>query len=205
MPTLVTQTLIGSWSRVFTVDENYVDDAFAEFIRKLRREPEEQNEAMLEGIAFENAVYRLAKGGTFDTTLSKWESGIRAVATRIKGAQTQVSINRRCVINGHELVVHGKLDALKAGEIHDVKKVQKSFGSVELAGKYFDSVQHPTYFFLEPNAHLFEYDVSDGTDLYTEIYSRRETRSFERIAAEFLNWLEINGYMQLYLERWQAL
>ena len=64
------------------------------------------------------------------------------------------------------------LDALKAGTIYDVKYLNKSMGSAELAWKYLESAQHPAYFYIVPEAHEFKYLVSDGKDLYIEQYPR---------------------------------
>ncbi len=100
--------------------------------------------------------------------------------------------------------MYGILDALKAGTIYDVKFSNKSFDSAELAGKYFDSPQHPAYLYLLPEAREFTYLVSDGEDLYTETYTRKNSQSLPEIVEEFLMSIDAMGLMPVYLEKWQA-
>ena len=123
---------------------------------------------------------------------SKWENGIKRVATVIKGAQTQVKAYNELTVAGTDLLVYGVLDALKAGTIFDVKFINKSFGSAELAGKYLDCSQHPAYFYIVPEAQKFVYLVSDGEDLYTETYTPHNSRPFAEIAKEFLDLAFVN-------------
>lgn len=59
---LITQSLLSSWAYIFNAYEGYEEDAMESFLSTLRREPSEPTEAMLDGIDFENAVYRLASG-----------------------------------------------------------------------------------------------------------------------------------------------
>ena len=88
---LMTQTLLSSWGYMFNCYEDGVEEAYADFIRTLNRERGEQTEAMLNGIAFENEVYKAALGVNRQPH-PKWEQGIQAVATIIKGAPVQVKV-----------------------------------------------------------------------------------------------------------------
>ena len=200
---LITQTLLGAW--LYSLGNEY-DGAYNDFLRTLRREPGEQTEAMIEGIEFEDHVYDLATGYIKHLPFehSRWEKGAKLIADRIRGAQIQVSVYRTIEVEGVKFLLHGKLDALRAGTIYDVKKLSKSFGSAELAGKYLNSPQHPAYFYLVPEATTFEYDVSDGEDLYTEIYTRENTRFIGDIIKEFKQYLELSGLWELYTEKWRA-
>ena len=200
---LITQSLISSWSYMYDCFEGCEEDAYNDFLRTLRREPCEQTEAMLNGIAFENEVYKEAQGKP-RTPHEKWEKGIKAVAAVLKDAPVQIPMSRVLDIGGYDLLVYGVLDALKAGVIYDVKFISKSFGSAELAGKYLNSPQHPAYLYMLPAAREFTYLVSDGEDLYTETYTRAETRPFEEIALEFLRSLEEMNLIDLYKEKWQT-
>ena len=101
-------------------------------------------------------------------------------------------------------LVYGVLDALQAGIISDVKFKNKSFGSLDLAGEYFDSPQHPFYFFMVPEARLFRYLVSDGTDLYIEQYTPDETPDAGELIAEFVDFLNVSGHMETYKKYWAA-
>ncbi len=132
---LITQSLLSAWSYAHTCYESCADDAYNEFLNALNRIPKETNEDMQNGIDFENEVYKEAAGMP-RTPHPDWENGIKAVATRIKGAQTQVRVQRELTVGDKTLLVYGVLDALSAGVIYDVKFSNKSFNSAELAGKY---------------------------------------------------------------------
>lgn len=224
MSYLITQTLIGSWNYLHSCREECQESAYNDFLNTLNRVREEPTKEIQNGIDFENLVYSIANG-TFQprkvptgetaramgdtiiiekTDYPKWFEGAKAVATAIKGASLQVKAQREVTIGSIDLLVYGILDALRAGTIFDVKFSNKGFGSVELAGKYLDSPQHPTYLFLVPEARDFKYLVSDGVDLYTEHYTRENSRPFEEIAMEFLNSLEAMNLLELYKEKWKS-
>lgn len=200
---LITQSLISSWEYIFKCFDGYEDDALADFIRTLSREESEPTDAMLDGIAFENEVYKAASGARRNTN-GQWESGIQKVASYIKGAQFQVRVSRELTIGGMTFLCYGVLDCLQAGVISDVKYKVKSFGSLDLAGSYFDSPQHPMYFYLVPEAYEFRYLVSDGQDVYTEIYHPDECRNIAEIISEFIQSITDMGLLPLYKEKWVA-
>lgn len=198
---LITKTLIESWNYLHSCYEGCEEDAMADFLKTLNREPVEDNEAMANGREFENEVYKEASG-IARIPHPKWENGIKRVATVINGAQTQVKAYNELTVAGTDLLVYGVLDALKAGTIYDVKFINKSFGSAELAGKYLDCSQHPAYFYIVPEAQKFVYLVSDGEDLYTETYTPHNTRPFAEIAKEFIESLEAMNLLETYKEKW---
>lgn len=201
---LITQTLLSAWLYSYTCREESAEEAYADFLSTLRREPHETTPEMQNGIDFENGVYALMKGEPLPSHCSKWEKGATAVATRLKGGQIQVKASRPICVDGEWFLVYGICDVLHAGVIHDVKFSNKSFGSAELAGKYFEKPQHPAYFYLFPEAYMFEYDVSDGTDLYTETYMRDKTPHIETIIREFVSSLNALGLMDTYRQYWQT-
>ena len=198
---LITQTLLSSWAYVFNCRDECVEDAMADFLRTLNREKTEATEAMLDGIAFENEVYKAASG-IARRPHEKWERGIQAIATTLRGAQTQVKAQRDMDAHGTIFLVYGILDGLRAGVIFDVKKKSKSFGSLDLAGDYLDSAQHPAYFYIVPEAYEFRYLVSDGQDLYVETYHPEECRPFPDIVDDFITSIESMGLLPLYKEKW---
>lgn len=200
---LITQSLVSSWSYLFSCREECQDDALAEFNETLYRVPKMTTQEMQNGLDFEDEVYKVVRGDP-RTPHPKWENGINAVATRISGAKLQVKAYREFSVGGIDLLLYGVFDALRAGTIYDVKFSNKGFGSAELAGKYLDSPQHPAYLYLEPDAREFTYLVSDGEDLYTETYTRKNTRSFEEIAAAFLTSIEAMGLMHVYKSKWET-
>lgn len=206
MKTLITKSLIDSWHYYLNCEEDDEGRAEKEWMQTLRREEKPPNEKAQKGIYFEEEVYR-ACNGVKRNPHKQWESGIQGVADVIKGARLQYTAKRDLTLpNGRELLVYGRLDALKAGVIYDVKFSTKSFGSVAMQGKYFSNPQHPAYMFIIPEAYAFTYVISDGRDVYTETYTRKQTRPFEEVAIEFFNWLEsYPDMMAIYNEKWEAM
>ena len=133
----------------------------------------------------------------------KWYRAAYELAQIVKGAQFQVRIRKPITVNGMEFELVGVLDALREGTIFDFKFKNKSFGSLDLAGDYLDSAQHPFYFYLVPEARKFLYMVSDGNDIYIEQYFPEESRSAEEIIAEFISFLESSNLMDEYKAHWQ--
>lgn len=207
MQYLITQSLLSAWNYIYKCAPGYEEDALSSFLCALRKEPEdlteEQIQRMQNGIAFESAVYAKAIGKENNAN-PKWQTGIEAVAAFVTGAQFQVLVKRIMKTAGMTFLVYGILDALKAGTISDIKFKNKSFGSLDLPGEYFDSPQHPIYFYLVPEAHEFQYLVSDGTDLYIERYTPEETVKAESLVADFMDFLRSAGLMDDYMKYWQA-
>lgn len=204
MKYLITQTLIGAWNYIYSCDYDYRENAMQSFMETLSRVKHEPTKEMQNGIDFENEVYK-ATAGVPRSVHPNWEHGINSAADIIHGATTQVKAKRDICIDGVDFLVYGILDALKAGTIYDIKFNNKGFHSAYLAGKYIDSPQHPTYLFLVPEAFEFKYIVSDGKDIYVEIYNRRNSRTFEEIAKEFINGLKSLNLWDVYIEKWAAL
>lgn len=201
---LITQSLLGSWLYTFDCAEGQEENARAEFLSVLNRVPKEATQEMQNGLNFERECYRAA-AGLCRTRHIQWEPGIRAVADIIRGAPVQVKARRNLEVCGMTFLVYGILDALKAGTIYDVKYLNKSMKDVELAGKYLNSPQHPTYFYLIPEAREFKYLVSDGVDLYIETYTRGDTPPIEDIIEMFIGSLRAMELLDLYKEKWAAL
>lgn len=199
---LITQTLLSSWAYQFNAAEGFEEEAKEDFLRTLRREKREPNENMKNGIEFEDEVYMAA--AIPRPPHKKWEDGILKVAHIIKGAPVQVKASRELQVGDMTFLVYGILDALKAGTIYDVKFLNSSMGSSELAGKYLESPQHPAYFYLVPEAFEFQYLVSDGKDLYIEKYTRDESRHISEFIAEFINSITQLGLLDIYKENWRA-
>lgn len=201
---LITQSLLSSWNYLMSCREECKDDAYADFLNTLNRVPKETTPEMQNGIDFENEVYKAAAGAP-RAAHSKWEAGIHAVATLLKGAPVQVKASRELSVAGMDFLVYGIMDALKAGVIYDVKFSNKGFGSADLAGKYLDSPQHPAYFYIEPGAREFQYLVSDGTDLYIETYTPANSKPFAEIVEEFITSIASMHLLDVYKAKWAAL
>jgi hypothetical protein len=183
----ITQSLLSAWNYVFDCWEGCEEDAMASFISALRNEPETATEAMLDGRAFEAEVYKEADG-VMRPPHNKWESGIVQVAEILRGAQFQVRAAREVEIDGMTFRVVGVLDALS---------------SMELAGSYLNSPQHPFYFFLVPEATEFKYLVSDGSDLYIEQYAKEDCTSAEMLIRQFVQFLESANLLDVYKKYWR--
>ena len=219
---LITQSLLSAWGYMFDCFEGCEDDAREEFIQTLRREKGEQSEAMLKGIAFENLCYSIADGSfrpgiefsgpCNPNTGEPMErqvypfgyQGACKVAEHIRNAPVQVRSQREITVDGMDFLVYGVLDALKAGTIYDVKFKNKSFNSLDLAGDFMNSPQHPAYFYLVPEATEFRYLVSDGSDIYIEPYTREGTPFIGDIIHDFIESIRSMGLMELYKEKWLA-
>lgn len=201
---LITQSLLNAWNYTFECADEYADEARKDLFRMLKREPSETTEAMQNGIDFENEVYAEA-AHTARAPHPAWESGIRKVAQIIEGAPVQVKASRELDVAGMSFLVYGVLDALKLGTIYDVKFSSKPLSSYDAYGKYLFSAQHPTYFYLVPEANEFTYLVSDGSDLYIESYTRNRTRFIGDIIENFVEYLDDTGLLRLYMQHWQAL
>lgn len=202
MTYLITQTLLSAWNYAHDCHISCSDEAQKDFLYTLNRVRKEPSEAMRNGILFENAVYRVAKGYPSDEYVYK--SGVKAVADVIRGGAIQVKLSRDLRVDGRDFVVYGIADVVKAGTIYDVKFSNKDFASAELPGRYLNSPQHPAYLYALPEAREFIYLVSDGEDLYTERYDRKNTRPIEEIVKEFMDFLAISGLMGVYEAKWGA-
>ena len=200
MSCMMTHSLLSSWLYAMkdnpyedlTTERDYMD----EFMKTLRREQTPTTEAMQNGIDFEDMVTDIVLGK--DRSGHKWHSAAARVADIISGGRLQYRASKPMVIDGVELLLYGRLDALKAGEIYDIK-----FSKNYERGKYINSTQHPVYLELVPEATGFTYIVSNGSEVWTERYRRDETADMGPIISDFLLWLRGRGLLGLYKEKWR--
>ena len=207
MKTKITKTLIESWAYTFDCAEGNEEDAMAEFLSTLKREPHEQNDAMIAGTNFENLVYRMAEGneGQLNDQENGWKDGARKIADIIAGAQIQVPVSCDLQVAGQDFWIYGICDAVKAGVIYDVKYKTTSLGSSDVYGKYLHCSQHPLYLKALPEAMRFDYLVSDGRELYVESYTRELIEPAEVHIRNFWAWLHTKPeLMKIYQERWSV-
>lgn len=222
----ITQSLLSAWYYVHDCWEGQEEAAMESFLHALRCEPEEltedQKKNIRNGFTFEKLVTAIANGEEFfgfipvnpkepregmvpmEISDHQWYRAARELAQLVKGAQFQVRIHKPITVNGMDFEIHGVLDALREGTIFDIKFRNKSFGSLDLAGSYYGSAQHPFYFFLVPEARRFMYLVSDGSDIYIEQYTPDESRTAEEIISEFMQFLDASGLMDEYKEHWKV-
>lgn len=198
---LMTHSLLAAW--LYAIKEDPYEDAtterdpIADFMQTLRREPVQPTEAMQNGNAFEDLVTRITTGRAIAG--EPWYDAAAKIAGRVQGGVPQYKVNKAVEVGGVSLVLHGRLDWLKAGEIIDIK-FTKSYDP----GKYFNSTQHPMYFELVPEARQFTYMASNGSAVWSETYRREEARSIRPVIADFFEWLRAAGLMPLYQQKWSA-
>lgn len=199
---LLTHSLLSSWLYAMK-DSPYEDatterDSYQEFLQALRREPGEQTEAMRNGVEFEDLVTDIVNGDA--DTGHKWYEAACKVARAVKGGCLQYKAKKEITVSGIKILLYGRLDVLKAGEVIDIK-----FSKGYERGKYIDSTQHPTYLELIPEAGQFTYLVSNGSEVWTETYRRDETPDIITIIEAFLAYLKENDLWELYVKHWTAL
>ena len=200
---LMTHSLLSSWLYAMK-SSPYEDltserDAYGDFLKTLRREPTETTQAMQNGIDFENMVTDIVNGVEVDFN-EKWYDAASKVANTVRGGQLQYKAKKRITVSGVPILLYGRLDVLKAGEIIDIK-----FSSGYERGKYFDSTQHPVYLELIPEAYQFTYLITNGSDVWKETYRREETHSIIPTIAYFLSYLKESGLWEEYAKHWEAL
>lgn len=220
---MITHSLLSSW--LYSMKENPRADAttepetpMAEFLQVLRREPTPITAAMQDGINFENLVTAILlkeerisfpeinhKTKTIKTFTGhpcehKWWDAANKVAVIVRGGLLQYRAKKVVQVDGMQILLYGRLDCLKAGEVFDIK-----FSSSYERGKYFDSTQHPIYLEIVPEAAQFTYLVSNGTEVWHETYRRDEVRDIRPVINDFISWLRTVDLMELYKEKWLAL
>lgn len=221
----ITKTLIESWAYTFNAAEGYEEEAMADFLHTLNREPVEESEAIQCGKAFEDLCYRMAEGqnvvretptggalpttemidgeAIFEKEYPKWYDGAKKISEIITGGQIQVPISCDLQVAGQEFWLYGITDCIKAGVIYDIKFRMKSLGADDVYGKYLDCSQHPLYLKALPEASKFIYLVSDGQDLYTETYTRDESKPIEDHILNFWAWMNTKPeLLRTYREKW---
>ena len=198
---LMTHSLLSSW--LYAMKSSPYEDAttekdpMEEFMLTLRREPTPVTQAMQNGLDFEDLVTDIVNGDVSD---HEWYNAAAKVAQRVQGGVLQYKAKREIVVGGLVLLLYGRLDCLKAGDVLDIK-----FSKGYERGKYISSTQHPVYLELIPEAKQFVYIVSNGFEVWTETYRREETADIKPIIADFLEWLATMDLLDLYKEKWLAL
>lgn len=196
---LMTHSLMSSW--LYAMKENPFEDMtterdpLAEFVATLNKVPTPPNEAMANGIAFEDLVTAITQGR--GDPKDRWYDAASKVARIVGGGVLQYRASKTIEVGGLTLVLYGRLDCLKSGEIYDIK-----FSKGYDRGKYTDSTQHPTYLELVPEARGFTYIVSNGNEVWTERYRRDETPAIIPTISDFLDWMQAMGFLDTYKEKW---
>ena len=198
---LITPSLLNSWANIWNCvdyvresekDEISIEDkqslarekAYGEFLDTLNKVPTEPNIYMQKGIDFEDACYK----------------GETVISPIIEGGAYQISGKKMLKVNGMNILLYGRLDVLKGGVVYDIKRVTRYAPQ-----KYIKSYQHPVYLELFPDATQFTYLVYDDAErLHEETYYRDECCDIKGVIRDFLNWLQDNDLMDIFLVKWKA-
>ena len=194
----MTHSLLESWRRATDPDAD--DTAFGVFLDTLERKKRQKTKAMQDGIDFETAVTRYINNEAPDSDRSGDE--LRAIAqfgNRLHGAQLQVREEKEIKVCGREILLVGVADALKAGILSDIKRVQRYE-----YGKYQFSTQHPMYMELFPEALRFDYLIFDGKYCYMEQYRRGDFEPIQGTIKAFLEYLDGAELIETYQKNWEV-
>ena len=195
MKYLITSTLLSSWDWSLKLDK------LDEFKTTLKREPIPDNEAMRAGREFEDYISRLCQNP--ETVLSgdkQYDSCVRQVAGIVKGGVWQVKGHRSVTVGDNEFLLYGRLDVLRGPRIFDIKFTKKYE-----CPKYQNSPQHKMYLMIFNDCVDFQYIISDGSQVYTEHYSRGDEETILTDISDFMSWLSVNKeYEELFFKHWKS-
>lgn len=193
----LTQSLLSSWRYFLNAEDAYSESAYQSFLSTLRREEKEPTRAMLDGIAFEDAINAVVRGEEPQDLNPKWDAAVKRFARICFGGASQTPVSGFLSVRGLNIAVYGLCDYVKSGVIYDIKKVTRYE-----YGKYYDSPQHPMYMKLLPEAKKFVYLIFDGTHTYMETYRPGDFRPIESIVSDFIGWLQEMNLFDEYKKYW---
>lgn len=194
----LTHSLLEKWLRC-TDPDTATDESFKAFLDALERKPSPRSPAMQAGIDFEDRISAVVNGQAEQSGRETAEDkAVGQIARLLHGSQLQVREEKSVNIHGMDILLVGVADAVKAGIVYDIKRVQRYE-----YGKYQFSTQHPMYMELFPEAMRFTYLIFDGQYMYREDYRRGDFDPIELTAAAFLRYLDGAGLMDTYKEHWR--
>jgi len=199
---LMTASLLSAWQFQFIKYFDISDEqATEQFMTALRREPIPKNQAMQNGLDFEQMACDMADGLDCSNypNYRDWEPGAAAIAKIIRGGVWQYVASKKVTIGDIPFLLNGRLDVLKEDLIYDIK-----FGHNYKPGKFKTYPQHSMYLELIPYARQFEYLISDGRQVWTETYPREETPPVAAYVVPFMDWLAKNNLQKEYFRYWYA-
>lgn len=212
-PLLITPSLLDSWDWYI---QNESDNARDEFIGVMKRERLPDNDAMMQGRAFESRVRIacdpmnlewLTDNDKYDLEQTRnkrsdeeYTDCVNELASFLKGGVWQIALSKTETINGVEFVKYGRGDVIKYG-IVDVK-----FSQTFESGKYLGKAQTKMYLDLAPQAPWMQYTVCDGKVIYYgDKFLREDVAPINQDIGNFWNWLQNDkDLLNLYTENWQS-
>jgi hypothetical protein len=216
---LITASLLSSWAYQFSdfygmydseeKAEQAEERAEKEFLSTLRRERTPTTEVQQRGIDFENLATLIAEGKGYDEAMAlnpgqkdweRWYDGAYRIALKVQGGVFQSAFSAPLTIGDTEYLLYGRLDALKAGVIYDIK-----YSSRYEYGNFYESAQHSMYLAIVPEAHAFTYLVyRPDAGVFEETYRRENTPDIAQIITGFAYYLRTHDLTGLYREHWKA-
>lgn len=193
----LTHTLLESWRRA--TDPEADETAFASFLDVLERKKRPKTAAMLAGIAFESTVNSYVKDQAAELEDERMAKAVIQFGNRLRGSQLQVRAEKPVEIDRIPFLLVGVADALHAGILYDIKRVQRYE-----YGKYFESTQHPMYMELFPEALRFDYLIFDGAYCYREQYRRGDFQPIQDTIRSFARYLNDADLMDTYKKFWEV-
>jgi hypothetical protein len=147
---IITPSLYSAWKYWKDSEDSGKED----ILDTLNRVEKRKSPAMQAGMDFENAVWRVCKGGTSE------DFCVLDAAEIVKGGAWQCRISKE--LDGD--LAYGIADVIRRNTIFDIKRTD----TYDL-GKYEGSIQHLLYMYATgiPN---FEYIISDDHEVYVESY-----------------------------------
>ncbi len=197
----LTCSLLNSW--LYATGPEADEGAFERFLAALEGRRQPGSRAMQAGIDFEAAINAYVRDEPLSVAAGV-DNGeaVKAVArfgNRLRGARLQVREEKPVTLAGRDLLLVGVADALKAGILYDIKRVQRYE-----YGKYQFSAQHPMYMALFPETIRFDYLIFDGTYCHRETYRRGDYEPIETGVQTFLRYLDDAGLMDIYQKHWEV-
>lgn len=209
-PLLVTASLLSDWLW-FIKDER--ENAEEKFISRLRREQSEDNEDMQAGRAFEARV-RLQNEPEGKWLTERDVEDLKATEKKVNEEYFQTVLEVSNITHGglwqvalseiwdngiQAFCLYGRLDVLSLG-VTDVK-----FSKTFEVGKYRDAPQTRMYLTLAKQAPHMTYAVSDGRNVMTDFYLRKDIEPIYSMVNDFWNWLNTYPkFLSLYIENWKS-
>lgn len=196
MKYLITASLLNAFEWFYILSDK--ENSKEEFIKTLKKEYSEPNEAMKAGIKFENDIMSYCNDEYYSQD-NDYDCCVKEIGDIVKGGTWQVSGKKDIAINNINYLLYGKADVLKIFTIYDIK-FSKSFDE----GKYKESTQHKLYFNIFPEMREFVYLVSDGKNVYHDSYSNDQL-NIESSISDLWSWLNANPeYMKIFKNKWKA-
>lgn len=165
------------------------DKPYQELLDTLNKVSTPPNEAMLNGIQFEDDICAYCAGKSVqDMAIEEpYAECVKEIGGIVSGTVLwQQPVSKPIIIGSEPYMLFGKTDVIKRDWIYDIK-----FTSSWEPGKYMQSIQHLVYMYATdiPN---FAYLPSDGRSVYREDYHWSES-AYTRLhskCAELISYLK---------------